>query len=344
MIKKALAIYLAILAVLLFFNINIPDVTELLPGQSLLDAVTMPDSETESAEQLTVSIGNRRISIGDDLQTVLNRFGEAVDVLPSEYGFLWYIFHENYQNYIQIGLKDDVVVAVYTNAPNFKAECITPNMPRDDVRLVAGDLVYYIDKASSRYQTLNEDTPANEGDLFFIKNAYVRVFYDIFKNDSVTSVHIIARDTEVSFDRLYGIPSPQLAESFARQSYYVTNALRVREGLAAFVWSDALCIPAGRHAADMAEHNYFAHVSQDGTTMKERIEAVGIDFRRCGENLAMGAQNALVMHELLMNSEGHRKNLLTDFQYMGVGVSFREDNAPYLVQNFMTPPVAVIMG
>ncbi len=344
MIRKTLTIYLVILAVLFCFNVNVPDVTELLPTKAMLEAALTPETDIEASEGLAVRVGNRVICMGDDLQTVLSRFGEAIDVLPSEYGFLWYIFHENYQSYIQIGLENDRVVAVYTNAAAFETAGIMPGRTRDDVRLIAGDLVYAIDKADGRYQTLKENTPTNEGDLFLVQNAYIRVFYDIFKNDSVTSVHIIERETETAFNRLYGVGSEELAESFARQSYYVTNALRVREGLPAFVWSDSLCAPAEKHAADMAEHNYFSHVSQDGRTMKERIEQAGVIFRRCGENLAMGAQNALVMHELLMNSEGHRKNLLTDFQYMGVGVCFREDNAPYLVQNFMTPPIAVVMG
>lgn len=345
MIKKTLAVYLAILAAMLFFDVSLPDINDLLPHRSTYELVQPPSSEEAPGQDvLTVRLGERFVSLGDDLQTVLNRFGEAMDVLPSEYGFSWYIFHENYQNYIQIGMAEDTVVGIYTNAPNLEVRGITPGMTRDEVRLVAGDLVYAIDKADGRYQTMSEHTPINEGDLFFAENAYIRVFYDMFKNDSVTSINIIAKETEVSFSRLYGEASPQLAESFARQSYYVANALRVREGVSALVWSDALCEPAKGHAIDMAKNNYFSHDGLDGRRVKERIEDAGIAFRRCGENLAMGAQNPLIMHELLMNSEGHRKNLLTNFQYMGVGVSFRKDNAPYLVQNFMTPPVTAMIG
>ncbi len=344
MIKKTIAVYLAILAAILFFDVHVPELSDLLPQQKMHESVQPTDRAEPTPGVAAVRLDDRFVCLGDDLQTVLSRFGEAVDVLPSEYGFSWYIFHENYQNYIQIGMAEDRVVGIYTNAPHFEVLGITPGMTRDDVRLLAGDLVFYIEKADGRYQTMSEDTPVNEGDLFFAENAYIHVFYDMFKNDSVTSVNIIARETEIGFSRLYGEASPQLAESFARQSYYVANALRVREGVKAFVWSDALCVPAKGHAVDMAKNNYFSHDGIDGRRVKERIEDAGISFRRCGENLAMGAQNALIMHELLMNSEGHRKNLLTDFQYMGVGVSFREDNAPFLVQNFMTPPVTAIIG
>ena len=49
-----------------------------------------------------------------------------------------------------------------------------------------------------------------------------------------------------------------------------------------------------------------------------------------GENLAYGQQNSIFAHEGLMNSLGHRKNILnTNFSTLGVGVDFNEKRQPY---------------
>lgn len=46
-----------------------------------------------------------------------------------------------------------------------------------------------------------------------------------------------------------------------------------------------------------------------------------------GENLAYGQQNSIFAHEGLMNSLGHRKNILnTNFSTLGVGVDFNEND------------------
>jgi len=88
------------------------------------------------------------------------------------------------------------------------------------------------------------------------------------------------------------------------------------------------------HSQEMAENNYFNHTDLSGGTVADRAHAGGVRFKVVGENIAMGAQNTLYMHELLMNSEGHRKNILADYTALGTGVAFSKEDVPYLTQNF----------
>ncbi len=335
MIRKIVAVYLTILCVLVCFNVELPTLENSFLKSPLNTVQEMPKSKGT-----TVSLNGKTVSLGDTVDMVLSQFGEAEEILLSEYGFFWYIFSGSYKDYIQIGFSEDRVVAVYTNAENFSVCGLKFGYSRENARLILGDLVYTIKKKSAIYRMMKENAPATEGDLFFAEDAYIRVFYDVFKNDSVTAVHIIAKETEEAFDSLYGLPSDHLAESFERQSYHVTNALRVREGQKALVWSEDLKEAARAHSADMAQHNYFNHTDRQGKEVGQRLTDRGIVFRVAGENLAMGAQNPLIMHELLMNSKGHRENLLADYRFMGAGVRFREDGAPFLTQNFIIRPIA----
>ena len=151
----------------------------------------------------------------------------------------------------------------------------------------------------------------------------------------MTAVNIIDCDVEESFDMLYAPQSLELKKSFELENFYVTNATRINEGLVPFLAHEGLDKLAYGHALDMAKNNYFSHTNQNGDTVIQRAKKHSIKFKTIGENLAMGSQSSIYMHELLMNSEGHRKNILGDFTNMGVGVAFAENNTPYLTQNFL---------
>jgi uncharacterized protein YkwD len=60
-----------------------------------------------------------------------------------------------------------------------------------------------------------------------------------------------------------------------------------------------------------------------------------VRFHLAGENLAYGQFSSIFAHEGLMNSLGHRKNILREeYEYLGVGVAFNNESQPYYTQNF----------
>lgn len=278
--------------------------------------------------------GNRSVSVGMSYDSVLSAFGDPTDIQISEYGFEWNIFHDNYKNYIQIGVSNGRVVGIYTNSPRFSFRNIRVGTDAADVNLTFENPIDCIVKGSTKYimDGLNEGKTNME--LFCTDNLYVTFFYDTFKNNSVTAVNIIEYNTEQSYDRLYAEQSSSLKESFERQNFYVTNALRVREGLAPLSFHQNIAEAALLHSREMAEHHYFSHTDLSGGTVSDRAHNNGVKFKVVGENIATGAQNTLYMHELLMNSEGHRKNLLADYTAIGIGVAFSQEDIPYLTQNF----------
>lgn len=104
------------------------------------------------------------------------------------------------------------------------------------------------------------------------------------------------------------------------------NGARAAAGLPALAADDELAAVGRAHATDMYLRGYFAHETPecaDGVVPGcrdpfNRIRAAGITYATAGENLAL-APTAAAAHEGLMDSPGHRANIL-DPRYRRVGI------------------------
>lgn len=77
---------------------------------------------------------------------------------------------------------------------------------------------------------------------------------------------------------------------------------------------------ARKHAQDMLGKGYFSHNNLENLSPFDRLKKDGVDFLAAGENLAF-APNVYLAHQGLMNSPGHRANILSpDFGKIGIGV------------------------
>lgn len=86
----------------------------------------------------------------------------------------------------------------------------------------------------------------------------------------------------------------------------------------------------------MAKNRYFSHDNLDGLSPFDRLKQDRITYQAAGENIASGQASSIFAHEGLMNSLGHRENILsTNFNALGVGVAFDSDSRPYYTENFL---------
>jgi uncharacterized protein YkwD len=100
----------------------------------------------------------------------------------------------------------------------------------------------------------------------------------------------------------------------------LVNKERVANGLRPLVADPELTDVARRHSADMFARGYFAHDTPEGIDPFDRIRAAGVQFATAGENLAL-APTVQVAHTGLMNSPGHRANILRgEFGRVGIGI------------------------
>lgn len=113
----------------------------------------------------------------------------------------------------------------------------------------------------------------------------------------------------------------------------LTNEERAQEGCGPLRADDRLHEAAALHSEDMAERDYFDHVTPEGVGPGERAERAGYDSWG-GENIAWGYRSAEDVVEGWMDSHGHRANILNcDFVAIGVGAA-DSGRGPYWTQTF----------
>ena len=101
----------------------------------------------------------------------------------------------------------------------------------------------------------------------------------------------------------------------------LVNSERRSRGRSQLCFNSKLNAAAQAHNNDMASNNYFSHTSRDGTRASTRISRKGYSWRAYGENIAINSSIDSA-HRSLMNSQGHRDNILkSSFKHMGIGVS-----------------------
>jgi uncharacterized protein YkwD len=100
----------------------------------------------------------------------------------------------------------------------------------------------------------------------------------------------------------------------------LVNQERTAAGLRPLAADPELTEVARRHSADMFARGYFAHDTPEGLTPFDRMRQSNVQFLTAGENLAL-APTLQVAHTGLMNSPGHRANILrSQFGRVGIGI------------------------
>ena len=122
-----------------------------------------------------------------------------------------------------------------------------------------------------------------------------------------------------------------------KQLFELVNEERSQRGLLALAWDDRLLPVARAHSEEMFKLKYFSHQSPVAGSPFDRLKAAGITYSRAGENLAY-AQSVAIAHRALMDSPGHRENILRpEFVRIAIGVISAGAYGRMVTQLFITP-------
>jgi len=111
-------------------------------------------------------------------------------------------------------------------------------------------------------------------------------------------------------------PDPTAEESM----FNLVNQERLKRGISVLTFRRELRDVGRAHCLDMFKKSYFSHYTLEGLSPFDRMDEAGITYKVAGENLAY-APSVKIAHEGLMNSKGHRENILrVEFGRLGVGV------------------------
>ncbi|WP_419465914.1 CAP domain-containing protein [Bacillus spongiae] len=113
----------------------------------------------------------------------------------------------------------------------------------------------------------------------------------------------------------------------------LTNEERRKNGLPDLKAYPELSNVARVKSEDMKKNNYFSHTSPTYGSPFDMIRNHGVTYRAAGENIAKGQPTPEEVVKAWMNSEGHRRNILSrNFTHIGVGYT---DSGHYWTQMFV---------
>lgn len=162
------------------------------------------------------------------------------------------------------------------------------------------------------------------GNLVRQTSAFERVMDKVFEEAIQESLAFLTVEPEGKqrIELGFELERPEFVESEVLEvaMYALVNHERSVLGISELEWDPAIVPVARTHARDMFERGYFSHINLEGEDGGDRLVESGVAFVIAGENLAL-APSLEMAHDGLMQSPGHRKNILaSEFGRMGIGV------------------------
>jgi uncharacterized YkwD family protein len=118
----------------------------------------------------------------------------------------------------------------------------------------------------------------------------------------------------------------------------LVNEARSQNNLPALEVDMELTNVARIKSQDMIDNNYFSHNSPTYGSPFEMMKDFGVEYVKAGENIA-GNQSVQNAHDSLMNSPGHRKNILSpDYTHVGIGIKKGGSYGNMFTQMFVSKP------
>ncbi|MDD5693081.1 MAG: CvpA family protein [Patescibacteria group bacterium] len=147
---------------------------------------------------------------------------------------------------------------------------------------------------------------------------YIEKVFGQSIDDTITFLTVKPQSDE-SVDLGFKVANPKVCAADENKMLELVNLERTTRGLKPLIMSEKLREIARNHSADMFQRGYFAHNTPEGQTPFDRMDNAGIIYMQAGENLAL-APDVDIAHSGLMNSPGHKANILTpDFRKVGIG-------------------------
>jgi len=128
--------------------------------------------------------------------------------------------------------------------------------------------------------------------------------------------------------------SPRRFTGLVEDVLQYTNQFRKSKGLTALTERDDLNTIAQKHSEDMAKGRVgFGH---SGFSQRyEQASKMIKGFKQFAENVAYGATSGKEVVTMWQNSTGHRRNMLGNYKYIGIGIAKDAKGMIYYTQVFV---------
>lgn len=154
----------------------------------------------------------------------------------------------------------------------------------------------------------------NGNNYFKLRDVGSAIGFGVDWSESLKSIIVYTNENgkNVSVDNAYNL--------FAQEVVNLVNIERQNAGLSPLSLDSTLTAAANLRADEC--NTLFSHTRPDGSSCFTVLKEFDISYRTCAENIAIGQRTPEEVVNSWMNSEGHRKNILTPaFNKIGIGVS-----------------------
>jgi uncharacterized YkwD family protein len=126
--------------------------------------------------------------------------------------------------------------------------------------------------------------------------------------------------------------------SAEQQMVNLVNQARAQNNVPALKVDMQVTNVARIKAQDMIDNKYFSHYSPKYGSPFDMMKAFAINYVQAGENIA-GNGNVQAAENALMNSPGHRKNILNpEYTHIGIGIKVGGPYGNMISQMFVSKP------
>lgn len=285
------------------------------------------------------------LRIGTAESEVLRQYGQPTSKGLSAFGYEWWFYADDYLQYMQIGMANNEVVVIYTNSGNWTYENTYRGLSVEELKStfdIEDPIKIDFDNVSLTISQASDQSLGKERYLYIKDDVAIEWFFDLH-DGGVTSIRVSKMPyvlTQVSYQFSYSYPqgsmpdysspilSPeeqiQVDNTNSLMLFYLTNATRASRELNILTFDEEVSKLSLSHSVDMQTNDFFDHHSPTTGGLGDRFEAWNISFRSISENIAFGQADGVFAHEGLMNSLGHRKNILSiSPTQVGVGSYYR---------------------
>jgi uncharacterized protein YkwD len=182
------------------------------------------------------------------------------------------------------------------------------------VLLLALPLFDGLSEQTQNSKVVNKLTPPAE----WLENKLSPVF-DKAVNQTMNKLTVEPGSNE-TVNLPYTVTNTKIRADLEAQMLEMVNEERVKQGLKPVKPDPEMTEVARAHSKDMFARGYFSHYTPERKDPFDRMRAAKVRFSIAGENLAL-AQTLSIAHNGLMNSPGHRANILNPaYGRLGIGI------------------------
>lgn len=170
-------------------------------------------------------------------------------------------------------------------------------------------------------------TKYSTNQTYYKPGSYSTKYYYYYRNNPTTSP--VPQPSQPSKPSQPSTPAPTTPSNPAPSSgltadeskmVNLVNQARTEQGVKPLSVNSQLVTLARRKSQDMVDKNYFSHTSPTYGSPFDMMKNAGVKYSTAGENIA-GAATTESAHQNLMNSPGHRANILnSSFTQIGIGI------------------------